>query len=193
MIKKGDITRAALLKTAKTLFSEKGYSAVTMKDFCVRNGLSRGGLYRHFASTKEIFIAMLDFDRENSTTELDKAISDRIPAKQMFNDFISKQKQDVQNGAGRMTIAIYEFCITETEQKDYMDKRFAYAVEILAKLIHYGQSQQGFRNCDSIETARSIVIFLEGLKISSTAVCFTETMLDEQLKTIYKMVVGNDE
>lgn len=192
MIKKGDMTRTALLNTAKELFSEKGYSAVTMKDFCERSGLSRGGLYRHFASTKEIFIEMLNFDRENSSAELDKAISDRIPAKQVFIYFIKKQKQEIKNGIGRLSIAVYEFCTTEAEQKDYMDKRFSSAVDTLAKLIKYGQSQHEFRNCDSEETARHIVIFLEGLRLSSAVVSFTETMLEEQLQIIYEMVVCND-
>ncbi len=192
MVKKGDITRTALLNTAKELFSEKGYSAVTMKDFCERNGLSRGGLYRHFASTREIFVAMLNFDRESSSIELDKAISDKVPAKQMFIHFINKQKQEIQNGVGRLSIAVYEFCTIETDQKDYLDKRFASAVDTLAKLIRYGQSQHEFRSCDPKETARHIIVFLEGLKLSSAVVSFSETMIGEQFKIIYETVVGSD-
>lgn len=192
MIKKGDMTRTALLNIAKELFSAKGYSAVTMKDFCERSGLSRGGLYRHFASTKEIFIAMLDSDRENSSAELDKAISDDVPAKQMLIHFLNKQKQDIQNAGGRLSIAVYEFCTTETEQKDYLDNRFTSAVNTLAKLIQYGQSQHEFANCDSKQTARHIIVFLEGLKLSSAVVSFPETIIEEQLKIIYEMVVGND-
>ncbi|HEX9061715.1 MAG TPA: TetR/AcrR family transcriptional regulator [Clostridia bacterium] len=191
-MKKGVMTKTALLNTAKELFSEKGYSAVTMKDFCERSGLSRGGLYRHFASTKEIFIELLNFDKENASAELDKAISDEISAKQVLIYFLNKQKQEIQNGIGSLSIAVYEFCTTQVEKNDYMDKRFASAVDTLVRLIKYGQSQHEFKSCDSEETARHIVIFLEGLKLSSVVVSLTESMIEEQLKIIYEMVVCND-
>jgi AcrR family transcriptional regulator len=89
MKNKGEKTRADLMNTAVELFSEKGYSAVTMKDFCERHGLSRSGIYRHFASTREIFLAMLDSDRENASDELNEAISSGISAKQMSRSAFS--------------------------------------------------------------------------------------------------------
>ena len=55
MSARGDITRKKIRNEASLLFSEKGFSAVTMKDICDRTGLSRGGLYRHYGSTAEIF------------------------------------------------------------------------------------------------------------------------------------------
>lgn len=192
MIKKGEVTRNAILETAKELFSQKGYSAVTMQDFCERNELSRGGLYRHFASTKEIFIAMLDCDKENSSLELDKAILAQVPAKQMINHFVNNQKQEIQKCGGRLSIAIYEFCTIEVDQKNYMENRFASAVDILTKLIQYGQSQQEFLECDAKEIAAHIVVFLEGFRLSSAVIPFSDTMIENQLKVIYKMLVGAD-
>ncbi len=43
MGKKGDITKAAILKAALILFVHKGFKNVTMKDICEATGLSRGG------------------------------------------------------------------------------------------------------------------------------------------------------
>lgn len=192
MIKKGEVTRNAILETAKELFSKKGYSAVTMQDFCERNELSRGGLYRHFASTKEIFIAMLDCDKENSSLELDKAILAQVPAKQMINRFVNNQKQEIQKCGGRLSIAIYEFCTIEVDQKGYMENRFTSAVDILTKLIQYGQSRQEFLECDAKEIAAHIVVFLEGFRLSSAVIPFSDIMIENQLKVIYKMVVGDD-
>jgi AcrR family transcriptional regulator len=59
MAGKGDRTKDYIVKTAAELFSQKGYTAVTMKDLCEACDLSRGGLYRHFGSTKDIFIEVL--------------------------------------------------------------------------------------------------------------------------------------
>jgi AcrR family transcriptional regulator len=192
MQEKGNVTRTAILDAAKSLFSEKGYSAVTMKDFCERCGLSRGGLYRHFPSTKNIFIALLNRDKDNMSAELEKAIADGVSARQMLQYFLYRQKQDVQNGAGRLSAAVYEFCIAETGQKTYLDNRFSAAVDTLAQLIRYGQAQRIFGSYDSESAARHIVICLEGLKLSAEVVSMTEAMLDEQLNVIEEMIVKEE-
>lgn len=48
---KGIATDTRILDAAEKLFSEKGYTAVTMKDLCAEAYISRGGLYRHYSST----------------------------------------------------------------------------------------------------------------------------------------------
>jgi AcrR family transcriptional regulator len=192
MMRKGDNTRNAILKTANELFSEKGFSAVTMQDFCERQGLSRGGLYRHFASTRDIFISMLDTDKEDTSTELDAAISSGIPAEQIFTYFIRNEKQEIQQGGGRLSIAIYEFCTNNPDQKRYLDRRFDAAVEILERLIRYGQSRHEYKDCDAKKTASHIVVFLEGLRLSSAVISFSDEMLEEQLKYIDDLVVIHD-
>ena len=41
---KGEKTKELIRQEAYRLFAEKGFKEVTMKDICVRTGLSRGGL-----------------------------------------------------------------------------------------------------------------------------------------------------
>ena len=55
MSRKGDDTRKMILESASELFAEKGFKDVSMSDICEKTGLSRGGLYRHYSSTSEIF------------------------------------------------------------------------------------------------------------------------------------------
>ncbi len=188
-MKKGDQTRSAILETARALFSEKGYAAVTMKDFCDLLGLSRGGLYRHFGSTKEIFIAMLDADKESAADNLDQTIAAGVPARQIFDYFIRQQRQEIQQGGGRLSVAVYEFCIANPDQKPYLDQRFDVAVEILEKLIRYGQEQQVFMSVNAAETAAHIIVFLEGLRLSSAVITFSSPAMDDQLRYLYDLVV----
>ena len=56
--RKGEKTRAFIKETARKLFASRGFKEVTMKDICEACGLSRGGLYRYFGSTREIFEEM---------------------------------------------------------------------------------------------------------------------------------------
>lgn len=55
MSKKGDETKKMIIEAAKQLFAQRGFKDVTMSDICAATELSRGGLYRHYASTAEIF------------------------------------------------------------------------------------------------------------------------------------------
>lgn len=56
---KGDRTRAALIEAAYQLFNNKGYHATSMRDIATEAGLALGGIYNHFQSKEDIFVAML--------------------------------------------------------------------------------------------------------------------------------------
>jgi TetR/AcrR family transcriptional regulator, cholesterol catabolism regulator len=189
---KGDETRAALLKTARDLFSEKGFAAVTMGDFCQRHGLSRGGLYRHFSSPREIFTAMLDADKETASHDLEAAIQAGISARQLFTYFLRQQKQEILHGGGRLSVAVYEFCTTNPDQKGYLEDRYEAAVGMLEKLIRYGQARGEYKELDATAAARHIIVFLEGFKLSSAVITFTEAMIEDQLRYIEQMLVLKD-
>ena len=49
--------RAQILQAASTCFSRKGYHQTTMDDIVEEAGLSKGGVYWHFSSKKELFLA----------------------------------------------------------------------------------------------------------------------------------------
>lgn len=160
-----------------------------MKDFCEKLGISRGGLYRHFSSTKEIFIAMLDTHRNDASDRLMRAIASGIPARKLLRFFMDEQKQEIKLDRGRLSLAIYEFCNSERDQKDYMIQRHASAVETLLALISYGQSRKEFGVCNAEQTAEHIVLFLEGLRLSSTVLSYSDERLDKQLGALYERVV----
>lgn len=69
---KGEKTKRIICENAFQLFAEKGFKDVTMKDICEKTGLSRGGLYRHYENTGQIFleiIRVLMADQQNEFEE----------------------------------------------------------------------------------------------------------------------------
>ena len=44
-----------ILDTAERLFIEKGYDHTSLQDIIESTGLSKGGIYHHFASKEDIF------------------------------------------------------------------------------------------------------------------------------------------
>ena len=63
MLTKGEATKKMIIDASAILFSKKGFKDVSMTDICDATNLSRGGLYRHFSSTSEIFTLLISTER----------------------------------------------------------------------------------------------------------------------------------
>ena len=185
---KADRTKLMIIQKAAGLFTRKGYTAVTMKDICDVCSLSRGGLYRYFGSTKEIFIEVLERDSNDAEDSLNLAIASGLSAGKLISSFFSFQKNDILYSKNRFEVAIYEFCIAHPDQKEYLNERFQVAVRTFVKLIEYGQKKKEFKEGDPLSYAKHIVVFLEGLKLSSLTVSMTEELLAEQFAILSDML-----
>ena len=80
MISKKERTRESILDTAYELFARDGFNKVTMKDICEATGMSRGGLYSHFGSTRELFEAILEKINQKDEMNFQKEIEDGMSA-----------------------------------------------------------------------------------------------------------------
>ncbi len=58
-IRKGERTRAALMDSAYRLFIRQGFNATSMRQIADGAGLALGGIYNHFGSKEDVFLAML--------------------------------------------------------------------------------------------------------------------------------------
>lgn len=63
-------TKENILQKALDLFSRRGYEAVSMSDIAGEIGITKGALYRHYASKEEIFQTIIkrmeEMDTENA-------------------------------------------------------------------------------------------------------------------------------
>ena len=58
---KGPATRERIVRTAATVFSERGFFGASMSDLLAAAGLQKGGLYNHFASKEELALESFDW------------------------------------------------------------------------------------------------------------------------------------
>lgn len=56
---KGERTRAALIEASYHLFLSRGYHGTSMRDIAQTAGIALGGIYNHFDTKEDIFLAML--------------------------------------------------------------------------------------------------------------------------------------
>lgn len=71
---RGEATRAALVRAARELFSERGYGAVGTNEVVERAGVTRGAMYHHFREKKDLLRAVY----EQTEEELIGATLERI-------------------------------------------------------------------------------------------------------------------
>ena len=53
-------TRRALVTAARRLFSQRGYTAVSLDEICRRARVTKGALYHHFHNKEYLFVAVLE-------------------------------------------------------------------------------------------------------------------------------------
>ena len=65
-----ELTVQKILDTAERLFIKKGYDHTSLQDIIESTGLSKGGIYHHFASKEAILIAVADRIGNHNTAVL---------------------------------------------------------------------------------------------------------------------------
>ncbi len=189
---KGQQTRRFIQSTAKQLFSQKGYAVVTMKDICDASGLSRGGLYRHFGSTREIMLAILTEDKTRAQESLERALQKGIPATQLLHTFLQSIKADIQSGENRFYFAVHEFAFIEPSQSGYMQSRFESAVTMLSTLLRHGQQTGEYKAFDAPTVAAHITFCRDSLVTASASLPLSETLIDRQLTYLRNLVIEDE-
>ena len=183
MTTKGEMTKAYILENAKGLFGEKGYGSVTMKDFCDRCHLSRGGLYRYFVSTKEIFQTMLTEDLIMVEKSVDRWLSEEKSPIELMRHILSFQVIEILKGEGALDLAIYEYCKLEKD-RSFISNRLDSSKRILIRVLDAAMKEGEILIQDAEKVAVWLLQHLEGVRISSNIITYSEEVLMEDLMTL---------
>ncbi|MDQ0176360.1 TetR/AcrR family transcriptional regulator [Bacillus chungangensis] len=183
-----------ILENAANVFMRKGYTSVTMKDIVEECGISRGGLYRYYGSTKEIFEDILSLEKENDYCYFIKCMENEMNAIAILNEFLQRQKNELLNTENTIRVAIYEFFLSQRNNpfEEVLEKYFNDAVTIVSKTLSYGISRKEIAHLDVIDiekTARHIVILLEGLNLLSMSISISPELIQEQIDMILKTII----
>ena len=130
---KGENARARIIECAQELFGSKGYCAVTMQDISEAAGFSRGGLYRHFASTEEIFLEIIRLEQAQAFASLERALAENIRSDQILHGFLRSRMDKLSRPSHTFDVAVSEFAANSERGRETLAKRAEDSVEILTK------------------------------------------------------------
>jgi AcrR family transcriptional regulator len=71
--------RAAILDAARSAFADSGYHETSLDSVAARAGVSKALLYEHFASKRELYVAMLEMHVHELVERISRAVSGAEP------------------------------------------------------------------------------------------------------------------
>lgn len=166
---KGDKTKQDIREKAYQLFAEKGFKEVTMKDICERTGLSRGGLYRHYESTEQIFLEIVNVFSDRQKNEVLTKIGQHIPAAAILEELLSRYADEMMDFENSISLAVYEFYSNSAISKvdNSVKKQYEASKSTWAELISYGIATKEF-NCVNPESVFHVIVFAyQGVRMFS--------------------------
>lgn len=184
MSEKSAQKRNLILENAKNVFVERGFKNVTMKDIIEASGISRGGLYLYFSSTKEIFLEVLKREATQGDNVFSENFTDETTAADILYLFLQEQKKELFRKKDNLTVAIYEYYFGENTQGKELKKQFDKATKLVAKLIEAGVEEEVFYCEDCMGAALNIMYAFEGMKVASKTMGIKEATVDKEIEYI---------
>lgn len=179
---KGIKTKEKILQEAYLLFAEKGFKAVTMTDICEKTGLSRGGVYRYYSGTEQIFSEIISKEY---------VISDRIErhesAISILEDMLEAIRREIMDKELSLSLAIYEYANLGNEDffimvNDNAKKRWT-------SLLNYGMEIGEFKRVDTEQITDLILHYYQGLRMWSRVIPFGKQEAEHYVNTISQMLL----
>lgn len=164
---KGDKTKQFIKQQAKVLFADKGFKNVTMKNICEVTELSRGGLYRHYNSTEQIFSEIISEFLDMQNDLFSESINNGLPAVEILNEILNQYKSEMNDTQGSLSMAIYEFFSSREKEENILSKRYNLSYSSWSKLINYGISRNEFKQVDINGVFDVILFTYQGVRMYS--------------------------
>lgn len=168
---KGEQTKRLICMNAYQLFVEKGYKDVTMKDICDKTGLSRGGLYRHFTGTEQIFLEIINTLMGKQQNEFHEKMLKGIPAAEILDGVLARYESEMLDQSSSLSIAIYEFFSNPKMSKgdNSITQQYLNSKKMWIDLIQYGIQRKEFKETVIPESIFDLIIFsYQGVRMYST-------------------------
>jgi AcrR family transcriptional regulator len=157
--------RAQILRAARSVFIEKGYLASRVEDVAKRAALSKGAVYFYFESKRDLFVALVAEEHENTYSYLESAENDTRPAAiklldlgQKYLDYFAGLKSPP-----RFFLMMCEQAIRDEEIREEVQAVHQRFLDQVTRMIAQGVAEGAFRPLDPIAVAQILKALIDGL------------------------------
>lgn len=186
MGEKGNQTKRLIKQAAYRLFAKKGFNAVTMKDICEETGLSRGGLYRHYSGTSQIFEELFRQMSADSLDEFAIHMKNGIAMQQIFDEVSKQLRAEMIDASNSLSLAIYEY--SNTVNKDLFLELKEIGTQKWRRLLSYGLERKEIQNISIDQAVDMILYSYQGVRMWSRVIPLTEEVADRIINTWKEML-----
>ena len=175
MSKKGEATKRIIKEHAIKLFAEKGFKDITMKDICEATELSRGGLYLHYGSTRQIFAEIIDDLMSYQNNEFCEKMEQGLSAKEILSQVLERYQNEMMDTRGSLSVAIFEYFSTEPlSNENALLKQYEKSHLMWRQLLTYGIERKEFKTVDIDAIFDLIVFSYQGVRMYGTLIPINE-------------------
>jgi AcrR family transcriptional regulator len=159
------ITRNAIQEAVVNLVTRTGTRKVTMDQVAAEAGMSKGCLYIHFRSKKELLESVKTASFNPLGDQLQEILNGSLTPKQKIEKIVHRLLDYFDENRGLFRFLLEEREIAQSQAVRQKNSRYRNFVERIAKVLDEGVSTGLFRHMDSKKVAS---IFIEAM-IAMTA------------------------
>ena len=163
---KGEATRAFLLRTAATLFAERGYTGTALSDLIAASGLTKGAFYFYFRSKEALALAVLRDQQDRWLRQVSERVLAAGTAIEQLRALLPTMLELLATEPGAWAITrLSKDLSADPATAGEVREPMAGWVEFVADIVRRGQAGGDFqRGLDPHEVAVVIVGAFDGLK-----------------------------
>jgi len=158
------VRKEEIFEAALCCFNEKGYYETSIDDIAARAGISKGGVYHHFASKKSLFIDLFKCRINRYFEELKTDIK-RIPEPaERIREFAAKSEELFQKNRDILRFSLEFITLSTRDQhiREAVTKVYQNRVRIFAKILNEGMKEGSFKKLDATSVARTLYFLSMG-------------------------------
>lgn len=183
-------TRNVLLDAAEEVFARKGFDGAALEDIAEVGGYTRGAIYSHFGSKAELFLAVVERQRQQFLDGFADVIANFHRLEDLDADELGDRWRDLVAVEGSDRAALGSeytlFLLRNPEARARVAEQREETVRALADYISKGAARLGGRlNIPALDLARVVLAANDGVTLDS--------LLDEQAvyRPFLRMVLAN--
>lgn len=190
MGRKGVLTKLNIKNHSIKVFVRKGFKNVTMKDICEATNLSRGGLYRYYSDTRQIFTEIINDIMNNQRDEFSEGIELSLSAKDILLNVFDRYKSEMLDSQNSISVAIYEFFSSESgKNENVMAQQYEKSREMWKRLLEYG-IERGEFNVTDIDAVFDLIVFsYQGVRMCGTIAPIDEAIPNRIIDMLKKIIL----